>query len=148
MQEETFTGENFSDRLARALKARGVKATPLAKKIGLSAGYVSDLLKGVKDNPSLELIQKLSRELNISPNWLAGKGGAMMELSDEVRKSLRENLASGDSEAALATVTFVLPPQAMLDGIRNLLDAGTESGQAPEKTLIEIATVFKLAGYM
>lgn len=68
MQEKSSL--NFAARLAHALKHSGVKASHLASKAGVSKGYVSELLKGNKQSPSIETCRKFAEVLDVSMVWL------------------------------------------------------------------------------
>lgn len=60
----------FSGRLASALNRAGIRASRLAQDAGVSKGYVSGLLSGVKDQPSIETCKKFSEVLECSLAWL------------------------------------------------------------------------------
>ena len=49
---------------------RGVKPSALAENAGVSKGYISGILKGIKPPPSFEVCKKFSEVLQVSPSWL------------------------------------------------------------------------------
>ena len=57
----------FSERLRRARMAAGLQGKELAKRLGISRPYLSQIEKGVR-HPSPELLTRLAAELKISPN--------------------------------------------------------------------------------
>jgi transcriptional regulator with XRE-family HTH domain len=64
----------FAERLNTARRASGLKAKDLAAKLGISAGYYSEIENGKKP-PSGEIAKKLAVELHTNATWLlTGKG--------------------------------------------------------------------------
>ncbi len=59
----------FGEELRRIMKAQGVKAITLARRMGVSCAYVSQLLTGIR-KPGRETILKLSKALEIPPERL------------------------------------------------------------------------------
>jgi transcriptional regulator with XRE-family HTH domain len=57
----------FSERLRRARMAAGLQGKELAKRLGISRPYLSQIEKGLR-RPSPELLTRLAAELKISPN--------------------------------------------------------------------------------
>lgn len=68
MQEKSSL--EFAGRLKIALVERGLRASALAEKAGISKGYVSELLKGKKAEPSFDACKKFAEVLGCSPSWL------------------------------------------------------------------------------
>ncbi|HPA21462.1 MAG TPA: helix-turn-helix transcriptional regulator [Verrucomicrobiae bacterium] len=67
MSTENFAvGELFGERLKAMRMRRGVKASDLADRLGVSRGYISDLESGKKRHPSIELVKRIARELTVS----------------------------------------------------------------------------------
>lgn len=63
--------ESFRDRLIRAMDIRGIKATDLAKKTGLSKAQISQYTNGVYEAKQTAL-HKLAVALDVSEAWLMG----------------------------------------------------------------------------
>lgn len=61
----------FSDRLNEAIKLKGISATDLGIKIGMSKQAISMYSSG-KRHPKQPTIEAISRVLNINPVWLIG----------------------------------------------------------------------------
>ncbi|CAJ0998266.1 helix-turn-helix domain-containing protein [Sodalis praecaptivus] len=61
--------EQFNERLKEALFARGFNAAELARIIGVSNGYVSNLLSGYIARPHKHLIS-IAEALRVRPEWL------------------------------------------------------------------------------
>lgn len=61
----------FSDRLNEAIKSKGISATDLGSKIGMSKQAISMYSSG-KRHPKQPTIEAISRVLNINPAWLVG----------------------------------------------------------------------------
>lgn len=60
----------IGDNIKKLRESRGLSINALAKLCNTSAGYISDLEKNKKSNPSIELIDKLSAALNVSSKEL------------------------------------------------------------------------------
>jgi transcriptional regulator with XRE-family HTH domain len=59
----------FGEELRRIMKTQGVKAITLARRMGVSCAYVSQLLTGIR-KPGRETLLKLSRALEVPPERL------------------------------------------------------------------------------
>lgn len=63
-------------RLAQVLAFAGVSQAELARRIGASAGFVSDVLRGVK-RPGVEMLMGLREAFGVSVDWLLSGEGTM-----------------------------------------------------------------------
>ena len=61
----------LKDRLAEALRVRGMTASELARQSGVDKGSISNYLKG-KFMPKQNAIGAMARALSVSPAWLMG----------------------------------------------------------------------------
>ena len=68
--------EIFKDRLTEAMAARGMRASELAKRTGLSKARISQYVNG-KFIPKSDAILALAEALRVSELWLLGKTSAM-----------------------------------------------------------------------
>ena len=59
----------FGEELRKIMKAQGIKAITLARRMGVSCAYVSQLLTGIR-KPGRETLLKLSKALEIPPEHL------------------------------------------------------------------------------
>jgi transcriptional regulator with XRE-family HTH domain len=59
----------FGDELRKIMKYQGVKAITLARRMGVSCAYVSQLLTGIR-KPGRETLLKLSKALEVPPERL------------------------------------------------------------------------------
>ncbi len=57
-------------RLRRWRRARGLTQEELAKKAGVTKFYISQLETGIRDNPSLPVLQRLAKALGVSAGEL------------------------------------------------------------------------------
>lgn len=57
--------EFHGDRLTYRRNRQGIKMEDLAKKINRSKGYISNLETGTKNNPGIDVINSLARELDV-----------------------------------------------------------------------------------
>ncbi|MDN3922517.1 helix-turn-helix domain-containing protein [Roseateles violae] len=63
-------------RLRAVLAHMGVSQTDLARKMGMSTGYVSEVARGLK-RPGTDLLLALKREFEVSIDWLLTGAGSM-----------------------------------------------------------------------
>ena len=66
----------FKDRLNEAMKARGIRATELALRTGLSKARISQYVNG-KFIPKSDAVLLLAEALRVSELWLLGKTSDM-----------------------------------------------------------------------
>lgn len=59
----------FATRLQSALNMNNMTAAELSRKTGISEGSLSQYLKGTF-TPKADKVYLISKELNVSPNWL------------------------------------------------------------------------------
>jgi transcriptional regulator with XRE-family HTH domain len=60
----------IGDNIKKIRESRGLSMNALSKQSGISVGYLSDLEKNKKSNPTKELLDKLASALNISTQEL------------------------------------------------------------------------------
>lgn len=60
-------------RIKEFRKLKSLTISQLSYKSGIARGYITELENGKYENPSLQIICKLSRALNITPNELIDK---------------------------------------------------------------------------
>lgn len=63
----------FSKSLSYYMELKNLSSYGLSRISGIEKGYISELKDGIKDNPSIRIICKLCRSLEISPNELIPK---------------------------------------------------------------------------
>ena len=88
----------MNERIAKVIDISGLKKIEFAKRLGISAPFVSELCSGVK-KPSDRTISDICREFNISETWLrTGKGNPVVRQSkeDELTAAV-ERLITGES---------------------------------------------------
>lgn len=64
-------------RLAQVVAYAGVSQAELARRVGVSAGFVSDVLRGIK-RPGLEMLMGLREAFGVSVDWLLSGEGTMI----------------------------------------------------------------------
>lgn len=60
-------------RLSWARNQQGLTLMEVSKRTGLAIGYISQLERGLKTNPSRDTLAKLARALNVTVGWLLGE---------------------------------------------------------------------------
>jgi transcriptional regulator with XRE-family HTH domain len=86
--------QNFASRLSDAIQLRGVRKSALAEAANVDPGYVSKLLSGERENPSVLILRAIADTLAVHTRWL---------LSGEGPRDLTE------SEKAIAQVRLQSP---------------------------------------
>lgn len=56
----------YQNRMKEIRKEKGITLTEIANKTGISIGYLSHLEKGTRKNPSVEMMDKISKCLDKS----------------------------------------------------------------------------------
>lgn len=85
MQKETF-----GEVIKQARKAKGVSLREMASRVGISHPYLSQLENGKNNNPSIDIILDLSRELDVSFAYLVHLSGVDIGL----KKNLPEKFVN------------------------------------------------------
>lgn len=101
--------EISGERIKTLLEARGLSQRELATSLGFSPGYVSDILRG-RTKPSLEFLKRVSKEYDVTIDWLVtGKGPKLKEkginrLIFRVSEELRQKLCNEPPEENVAVI--------------------------------------------
>lgn len=99
-----------------------MNASRLAEKANVSKGYVSGLLSGTKNKPSIETCQKFSEVLGCSPIWLFA---GISETEETDTQILREDATPYRFTPKAKQVQEALPGEArdlLLERIANALE--------------------------
>ncbi|ASS75960.1 hypothetical protein CIG75_13995 [Tumebacillus algifaecis] len=62
----------LGERIRRARQSKGITGAQLALCIGVSANYISELERGVKKNPSMQVIAGMAEVLGCSVDYFFG----------------------------------------------------------------------------
>lgn len=63
----------FSESLGYYMKLKDLSSYELSRVTGIEKGYISELKDGIKTNPGINIICRLCKGLEISPNELIPK---------------------------------------------------------------------------
>ena len=111
-------------RIAQIIEAEKITRAAFAKKIGVSAPFITQLCNG-DANPSTRTIVDICREFNIRREWLeTGEGPMRLPEPDEDLDYINRLLADDDAE----TVRF----------IKNFLRAYTDLSPADQKIIDDL----------
>lgn len=69
--------ESLHVRLAQVLAYAGINQAELARRVGMSPGFLSDVIRGVK-RPGAELLLALRKSCGVSIDWLLSGEGTMI----------------------------------------------------------------------
>lgn len=112
-------------RVRELLVALRSSQTELARQLGLSPGYVSEIARGIK-RPGADFFVRLRRELNVSVDWLISGQGSMFctdgikaELFETVRLQIATARAAVVDQDPTAKELLQLLAEGRLDEARN-----------------------------
>lgn len=77
--------------LAQLRKSRGLSARQLAKQSGVSQAYISQIERGVYNNPQPDILEKLAKALNVSQMELLIQAGIVRE-NKELETAIESNI--------------------------------------------------------
>ena len=93
----------MKNRIAQIIEAEKITKAAFAKKIGVSAPFITQLCNG-DANPSTRTISDICREFNVSRDWLErGDGPMKLPEADEDLDYINDLLA-GDSDEVVRFV--------------------------------------------
>lgn len=68
-----MTGSSMGDRLAWARNQQGLILQQVSERSGLAIGYISQLEKGAKVNPTIDALNRLAKSLGVSVAFILGE---------------------------------------------------------------------------
>ena len=80
--------KQLGGRLRSAIRQLGLSQTAACKRVGVSDGFLSDVVRGRK-RPGAELLLELRRVLGISTDWLLTGEGSMFSSAELAHKRLK-----------------------------------------------------------
>ena len=69
----------IGENLKRHRKEKGISLTELAERSNVSKSYLNSLERNIKDNPSINLIKRIAKELNTDIYTILGTGESNSE---------------------------------------------------------------------
>ncbi|MBP2004314.1 helix-turn-helix domain-containing protein [Halobacillus andaensis] len=60
----------IGDRIQALRKRKGLSIIQLAERTGFAKSYISSIERGVQSNPSIQFVEKVALELDVSVNYL------------------------------------------------------------------------------
>ncbi|MBU9722449.1 MULTISPECIES: helix-turn-helix domain-containing protein [Bacillaceae] len=90
----------IGERVQRYRKEAGMTLTELAERAGVAKSYLSALERNIQTNPSVQFLEKIASELNITIDHLLKDLSAQEEqdLDSEWKKLVEEAMNSGVSK--------------------------------------------------
>jgi transcriptional regulator with XRE-family HTH domain len=87
--------QSVADRVRQVLVATSLSQAELARKLGLSDGFMSQVVRGLK-RPGTEFFTSLNRELGVSIDWLLAGRGSMfcLAISEQLLSTIRIQVAT------------------------------------------------------
>ena len=87
---------NIGSRIKEMRKRKNLSLTELAQNANVAKSYLSNVERGIQNNPSIQFIEKIASALHIPVNSLIfGEEEANQQLDLEWTLLLREAIASG-----------------------------------------------------
>lgn len=120
----------IGDNIRKLRLKKGLSMSALAKKISVSVGYLSDIEKGHKNNPSMNFLTKIADALDVPVDYL-------------MRTSVSAIIEDRIIELGLTYEDLAIKSGISLDFINNL-DNITTPDETDLKKLLQIATVLEL----
>lgn len=84
--------DTFGEVIKQARKAKGISLREMASKVGISHPYLSQLENGKNNNPSIDIILNLSRELDVSFAYLVHLSGIDIGLKNKLPQNIISKL--------------------------------------------------------
>lgn len=81
-------------RLSALINALGIKKGDFAERIGFAQAYISQILSGVKQNPSDRFYESIKREFNVSIDWLRDGKGEMFVVDNPELSPIEKDLVT------------------------------------------------------
>lgn len=91
----TANGNILGERLAWARNQQGMILQQVSERSGLAIGYISQLEKGAKKNPTISALERLAKALNVSVAFLLGEVSGPAVNNDAPLLAGRDALAIG-----------------------------------------------------
>ncbi|WP_054637251.1 helix-turn-helix domain-containing protein [Thalassobacillus sp. C254] len=90
----------IGDRVKKYRLERNLSLTELAEKAGVAKSYLSAIERNIQTNPSIQFLDKISKQLNIPIDFLLKEETEEMEqeLDSEWMKLVQEAMESGVSK--------------------------------------------------
>jgi XRE family transcriptional regulator of biofilm formation len=95
--KEEEEGLKLGELIHALREDRGMSLGDLEKASGVGKGYIWELEQGAKDNPSVEIIQKISRALDVPASKLLGEPAAGQATADALPRGLKEFLEKAET---------------------------------------------------
>ena len=111
---------NFNERLAYAMKYRGLKQIDIVNKLKINKSLISMYLSG-DCKPKTEKLYSLANLLNVNPIWLAGYTAPMIEE------------AQSNNEITLSNITE------LLSKLQDYIDLYMSEGRCKENAISRLA---------
>jgi len=91
----------IGEKIKQLRKEKKMSISELAEKAGVAKSYLSSIERNLQTNPSIQFIEKISAELNVSVNELIREDSEKIdqdELDEEWLKIVQEAMESGVSK--------------------------------------------------
>ncbi|MFG6119255.1 MULTISPECIES: helix-turn-helix domain-containing protein [Thalassobacillus] len=85
----------IGDRIKEIRTQRALSLTELAERAGVAKSYLSSIERNLQTNPSIQFLEKISSELNVSINYLLHGGEEDPALDEEWMKLVKDAQESG-----------------------------------------------------
>ena len=97
----------IGENIKKLREQKSISINALARECNMSPGYLSDLEKGKKDNPSVETLEKIASNLGITAQQLFKENIEQNDEIDEIEKEIYEklkNITKADKEKILKMI--------------------------------------------
>ncbi|MFD1020134.1 helix-turn-helix domain-containing protein [Thalassobacillus hwangdonensis] len=88
----------IGERIKKVRKDRGLSLTVLAERAGVAKSYLSSIERNLQSNPSIQFLEKVSAELNVSIHYLLHGDQEEAQLDEDWMKLVKDAMDSGISK--------------------------------------------------
>lgn len=99
----------IGERIRKRREELGISMAELARRAGISKGYMHQIERGRTENPSADVAYRLAVELSTTPADLLGKPVTFDDtpaITSELAAVARENDLTDEDVAVLANITY------------------------------------------
>ncbi|UOQ45388.1 helix-turn-helix domain-containing protein [Halobacillus salinarum] len=90
----------IGDRIQKIRKDRHMSLSELAERAGVAKSYLSSIERNIQSNPSIQFLEKIAKELDVSMNYLLHGDNVEIEgaLDDDWLELVQQAMNSGVSK--------------------------------------------------
>jgi transcriptional regulator with XRE-family HTH domain len=103
----------FKERLAQVMQEKGIKAATLARETGVSKTTISKYLSEDDRKHAFDIVLKIARVLDISPEWLGGMTDERKPFYEPSISEIYQQLSPDGQKQLLDYASYLLEKEKM-----------------------------------